>query len=187
MAPADQDAWKRLGRLLAKRRIQIGARYKNKNLFATERELNRRMLWQIETGARDTYRDDTLRAVESAYMLVPGSLDRTLAGGELEPLRTVPETALTHADSDRPSPAADQGYADTERVIRLLIEGLDPSRPKLQVALRAIMALEDGNGHLQPLPQRAELLLILLDRHLGSGAVPAAERRNGSIALVPTA
>lgn len=89
--PVDMTAWQRLGRLLAARRVQVGARYKNKNLFATEREINRRMLWQVESGARDTYRPDTIRAIEAAYELVPGSLERTLAGGDLEPARA-PET-----------------------------------------------------------------------------------------------
>lgn len=109
--------------------------------------------------------------------------------GALDPSRPELQAALRRlllgADGDGQFAPAPEGTVDA--LIRLLIEMLDPSRPKLQIALRAITLLEDGNGHYQPLPQRAELLLILLDRHLGSGAVPAAERRNGSIALVPTA
>jgi hypothetical protein len=85
MPPENESPWHRLGRLLAQRRIELGPRYRNKNLFAEERQLNRRMVWSIETGARDTYTPDTLRAVERAYMLVPGSVERTLAGGGLEP------------------------------------------------------------------------------------------------------
>lgn len=91
MPPEDQSAWERLGKLLAGRRIEIGARYKNKNLFAEERQINRRMLWQVESGERDTYRTDTLRAIEAAYALVPGSLERTLAGGDLEPAALQPD------------------------------------------------------------------------------------------------
>jgi hypothetical protein len=88
MPPESESPWKRLGRLLGHRRTEIAARYKNKNLFARERELNRRMLWSIETGARGTYAPDTLRDIERAYVLVPGSIKRTLDGGDLEPLRT---------------------------------------------------------------------------------------------------
>jgi hypothetical protein len=110
MPPASESAWTRLGNLLAARRIELGARYKNKALFAREREINRRMLWNIESGTRDTYSADTLRAIESAYMLVPGSLDRVLAGGGLEPLppprAAVPEPAPARWDDEPQGDAA---------------------------------------------------------------------------------
>lgn len=91
---ADKSAWERLGRLLADRRVQIAPRYRNKNLFAAEREINRRMLWQVESGDRDNYRPDTIRAIEVAYMLAPGAIDRALAGGDLEP---APEPPRPHS------------------------------------------------------------------------------------------
>lgn len=86
MPPEGKSAWERLGSLLADRRVRIAARYRNKKLFCDERGLHRRMLWSVEAAVRDTYTPDTIRVIESAYMLVPGSLDRTLAGGPLEPL-----------------------------------------------------------------------------------------------------
>jgi hypothetical protein len=126
MPPADQEAWKRLGRLLADRRIEIGARYKNKNLFATERQINRRMLWQVESGERDTYRPDTLRAIEAAYMLAPGSLERTLAGGDLE--RAAAEPAVGRRPATGPLAAVPDG-ADEDAVIEMLIANEpDPGR-----------------------------------------------------------
>lgn len=110
MPPENESAWARLGRLLAGRRIQLGARYKNKALFSREREINRRMLWTIESGARDTYTPDTLRAIEAAYMLAPGSLDRVLDGGELEPLPSpraaAPEAAPVRWDDEPEGDAA---------------------------------------------------------------------------------
>jgi hypothetical protein len=86
MPPENETPWQRLGRLLAARREQIAPRYKNKNLFAEERGIHRRMLWSVESGARDTYTNGTLQDVESAYMLIAGSITRTLAGAPLEPL-----------------------------------------------------------------------------------------------------
>jgi len=65
--PADESAWTRLGRLLADRRIQLAARYRNKTLFSQERQIHRRMLWAIESGGRDTYTPDTIRVIEAAY------------------------------------------------------------------------------------------------------------------------
>lgn len=113
MLPENEADWKRLGRLLAQRRVEVGARYKNKNLFALERELNRRMVWSVETGARDTYTADTLRDVERAYALAPGSIERTLAGGELEPLGTgaTPVPGNPFADLMAEEPEGDMAWA----------------------------------------------------------------------------
>lgn len=121
MSTADQHARKRLGRLLAARRIELGARYRNKNLFAEERDINRRMLWRLESGADGNYRGDTLRGAESAYMLVPGSLDRSLESGEMERLPAAPRlTAL-------PSPPAGRRLSedDSDEEIAARIKG-DP-------------------------------------------------------------
>lgn len=93
MPPADRTAWARLGRLLAERRVQISPRYANRRLFAGEREMNWRTLHDIELAKRGNFRPETMRAFEAAYMLVPGSLDRVLAGGDLEPLPVARATA----------------------------------------------------------------------------------------------
>lgn len=120
MPPENETSWKRLGRLLAERRVQIASRYKNKNLFAEERQINRRMLWSIETGARDTYSSKTLRDIESSYMLAADSIERTLGGGELEP---APEPRA--GGSMRPVPAAPPGSPAEEILASLLHRYLD--------------------------------------------------------------
>lgn len=155
MPPVDQEAWKRLGRLLADRRIQVGARYRNKNLFAEERQINRRMLWQVESGERDTYRPDTIRAIESAYELVPGSLARTLAGGALEPsgeARSGPPRPRLEAVPDRPSLPDDPTDKDLHYFIaaqepyelrKLLLDTLYFEAVKYPERIRGIRALTD--------------------------------------------
>jgi hypothetical protein len=103
MPPADRTAWARLGRLLAERRVQISPRYANRRAFAADREMNWRTLHDIELAKRDNFRPDTMRAFEAAYMLAPGSLDRALAGGDLEPLpplRAVPDHPLAAEDPE---------------------------------------------------------------------------------------
>jgi hypothetical protein len=85
MPPADRTAWERLGRLLTERRTQISPRYANRRAFAADREMNWRTLHDIEQAKRDNFKPETMRAFETAYMLAPGSLDRVLAGGDLEP------------------------------------------------------------------------------------------------------
>ena len=166
MLPENESAWKRLGRLLAERRIEVGARYRNKNLFAEEREINRRMVWSVETGARDNYGKDTLRAIESAYALVPGSVARTVAGGPLEPL-PAPQAArpfslppAVHRDAPAPAstPEGDPDDDDAallfpgdtrhDRLIRNIwrhsedldqrLDLIEVVDPKLAAALRAL-------------------------------------------------
>jgi hypothetical protein len=80
------DAWAHAGELLVQRRIEIDPRYRNRRLFAEERGLNWRLLHDIERAKRRNFEPETITAVEVAYRLVRGSLGRTLAGGDLEPL-----------------------------------------------------------------------------------------------------
>jgi len=145
--PPDENAWKRLGRLLAQRRVEIGARYRNKNLFAAERELNRRMVWSVENGVRDTYGRETLRAVEAAYMLAPGSLDRTLAGGPLEPAeepRSSPRPVIVHS-----TPGAE------EKFIASVLELLSPLDRQV---IRDINRMTDEEGNPWTWEQKLTLL-----------------------------
>ncbi len=85
MPPGDLTAWERAGPMLAARRAQLSPRYANRREFARDTGLNWRTLHDAERARRANFKDETLRAFENAYRLVPGSLDRTLAGGGLEP------------------------------------------------------------------------------------------------------
>jgi hypothetical protein len=153
MLPENEAAWQRLGRLLADRRIEVGARYRNKNLFAEEREINRRMVWSVETGARDTYGKDTIRAIESAYALVPGSVERTVAGGPLEPL-PVPGAARAAARAPRVPAAWDEGDPRDDDAARLF-RG-DTRHDRL---IRNIWRL--GEAYETPEPQRIDMIEVV--------------------------
>jgi hypothetical protein len=135
MPPADRTARERLGRLLAGRRAQISPRYANRRAFAADREMNWRTLHDIELAKRDNFRPETMRAFESAYMLVPGSLDRTLAGGELEPLP--PAVAA-------PPPAPPSTGGDELRQIEEFIR-LPPEIRRAVINLARAME-QDANG-----------------------------------------
>ena len=150
MPPADRTARERLGRLLAERRAQISPRYANRRAFAADREMNWRTLYDIEAARRDNFRPETMRAFEAAYMLAPGSLGRTLAGGELEPLppaSPAPEAAPVSYDDE---PQGDAAWAlfphdRTKRLIwrvpasederAAMIEALDRKRRESAVIL----------------------------------------------------
>ncbi|MBO0814816.1 MAG: hypothetical protein J2P30_06655 [Actinobacteria bacterium] len=64
--------------MLERRRVEIDTRYRNLNLFCEERQLNYRLAWDIEHGARANYRRVTLLALEAAYDLPAGQITRSL-------------------------------------------------------------------------------------------------------------
>jgi hypothetical protein len=98
--PASREDWERVGRLLAERRVQISARYANRRAFAEETGLNWRTLYDAEYGKRATFRRETVRAFENAFRLAPGSIDRALAGGELEPLASLRPVPSPHPETE---------------------------------------------------------------------------------------
>lgn len=84
MPPYPASSWARLGEMLVQRRVEIDPRYRNRRLFAAERGLNWRLLYDIERAKRTNFESETLAAIEVAYSLVPGSIPRALGGAELE-------------------------------------------------------------------------------------------------------
>lgn len=86
MPPGNLTAWQRVGPMLAARRVQLSPRYANRRTFAAEAGVNWRTLHDAERAKRANFKPETLRQFESAYRLASGSLDRTLAGGDLEPI-----------------------------------------------------------------------------------------------------
>ncbi len=84
--------WGTLGNLLVRRRVQLNPHYKNRRKFVADTHSGSedswyRMITSIETGARTNYSRETLAAMEIAYQLEPGSLDRSLRTQALEPQR----------------------------------------------------------------------------------------------------
>lgn len=96
MPPSDgKAAQKRLGELLTQARVELDLRYRNRALFARERNLNERLVQDAETGYRGGFRPATKFAIERAYGWEVGSIDRVLAGGDPVPLTRVrPEDVL---------------------------------------------------------------------------------------------
>jgi hypothetical protein len=135
MPSADQDARIRLGQLLTGRRAQISARYKNRREFAADTGLNWRLLYDVEQAKRDNFRPETLRAFESAYHLAPGSIDRVLAGGDLEPLpdapriAAVPDSAIPRTPREEDADEAIEALIAGNEVLRLLWNYPDPKGP----------------------------------------------------------
>lgn len=83
------EVWKRVGRLLTRRRPQINPAYSNRQKFIADTLLNERLVSDLEKGRRTSYRDATLASVEIAYRLTPGSISKALADPSIEDLGTL--------------------------------------------------------------------------------------------------
>ena len=118
MAITESAAWTRLGELLIQRRVQLDPRYRNRRLFAIERGLDSRLVADIERARRQNFEGVTLAAaIEAAYRLEPGSIGRTLHGGELEQaapaVRALPAASPPEVRPRR-RPAAPPGFVTDE-------------------------------------------------------------------------
>lgn len=109
MPPDNDGSWARAGEMLAQRRVELDPRYRNKRTFAAERGVNWRLVYDIENAKRTNYEPDTLRAIEVAYGLAPGNLDRILAAGEIE--------TVSASRSQEPQRAETGGMADPAAVL----------------------------------------------------------------------
>ena len=124
----DMAPWHRLGEELRRRREEdMPPRYANLTLFASERGINHRLAWNLEHGAKASYRRDSIRKAEIAYQLSRGYIDTFIAGGELP---QQPERVPRPPDEDgftRPA------YSDTwlEELAQTLEK--DPNLPQRDV------------------------------------------------------
>jgi hypothetical protein len=80
MTDMSDPVWQQLGDALSRRRVELDPRYRNLALFARERGLNERLVSDIEHGRRGGYRKGTRTALEIAYGLGAGTIDRFIAG-----------------------------------------------------------------------------------------------------------
>jgi hypothetical protein len=147
---ASLEDWERTGPLLARRRVQISARYANRRAFAGDTGLNWRTLHDAERGKRGNFTAETVAAFEDAYRLVPGSLARTLAGAPLEPLPVTPPLARVPLSDGDDNGGGEEAEA---RFMRLLLRADPRDVPLLQVLGRAL----DGEG--EPMPWREKLAI----------------------------
>lgn len=78
MITAPPEAWRRLGRLLIERRVQLDPDYRSRTTFAERVRLDYRVLFDIEKAKRTNFKDETLAAIEVAYRIASGSIRQAL-------------------------------------------------------------------------------------------------------------
>src|SRR5215470_3968857 len=114
MNPYPRDAWRRLGRMLERRRGELGYGFRQRARFARERgagTISVKTISRLENGERDSYPESTIGAAEGMYCWAPGSIECVLAGGEPTPLRLGPETPSSPVVSPDAPPSAGERIA----------------------------------------------------------------------------
>src|SRR5215469_11639299 len=88
-----RDAWLRLGRMLERRRGELGYGFRRRAIFVRDRGagmISVKTISRLEKGERGSYPESTVGAVEAMYQWSPGSMEAVLSGGEPSALVTAP-------------------------------------------------------------------------------------------------
>ena len=131
------DQGKRLGGLLRYRRMELDPAWRDRETFAAQHHLSVRVVNDLENGNRGNFTAGTVAGFEVAYKLTPGSLRRTLAGGDLEP---APEPRQERPGRFRLIPGDDgqmQVKGVNVRALQLVAGVLGPDTTELRNAIEA--------------------------------------------------
>jgi hypothetical protein len=79
-------AWQRLAGLLVERRVQLAPRYRNRRVFCEEKDLDYRVVSDIESARRDNFSGVMLTALEVGYEITEGGIRKFLEDPSLEEL-----------------------------------------------------------------------------------------------------
>lgn len=88
-----RDAWLRLGRMLERRRGELGYGFRQRATFVRDRgagTISVKTISRLEKGERDSYPESTVGTVEAMYQWSPGSVESVLTGGEPSALVAAP-------------------------------------------------------------------------------------------------
>jgi hypothetical protein len=89
--PRVDPAWQRLAHLLIDRRVQLAPRYRNRRVFCDEKNLDYRVVSDIETARRDNFSGPMLTALEVAYDIAEGGIRRAIDTPDLDALPERPK------------------------------------------------------------------------------------------------
>lgn len=174
-----QEAWLRLGRMLERRRGELGYGFRQRSRFARERgggKISVKTISRLEKGERGYYPESTVGTVETMYKWAPGSVESVLLGGEPNVLLIAPPPGMNPITTAYAPPTSGErlaswifvrmrqrGYGDEVIHSFLASEGL-PREPTTVSAVRriadatgatvaevlALLGVEDMNSHRLP-------------------------------------
>jgi len=147
------EAWLRLGRILERRRGELGYGFRQRARFAREcgsGKISVKTISRLEKGERDSYPESTVGTVETMYQWAPGSIESVLGGGEPNSLLAAPPPGRNPITTDYAPPTSGErlagwvfvrmsqrGYPDAAIHDFLAAEGL-PREPTTISAVRRI-------------------------------------------------
>jgi hypothetical protein len=162
------EAWHRLGRMLERRRGELGYGYRQRARFVMERGgglISVKTISRLEKGERCSYPESTLGTVESMYQWSPGSVERVLMGGEPSALLLARPSGRNPITTREAGPTTGEriagwiyvrmrqrGYSDDEIYEFLDAEGL----PREPTTVSAVGRIAEATG-----ATTAEVLALL--------------------------
>ena len=90
------ESWLRLGRMLERRRGELGYEFRQRAGFVRERgggRISVKTISRLEKGERGSYPESTIGTIEAMYQWLPGSVEAVLSGGEPSAMLLAPPTA----------------------------------------------------------------------------------------------
>jgi hypothetical protein len=108
------EAWRRLGRMLERRRGELGYGFRQRARFARERgggKISVKTISRLEKGERDSYPESTVGTVETMYQWAPGSVESVLRNGEPNPLLVAPAPGRNPITSAHAPPTSGERLA----------------------------------------------------------------------------
>jgi hypothetical protein len=162
------EAWRRLGRMLERRRGELGYGFRQRARFARERGsgmISVKTISRLEKGERHYYPESTVGTVEVMYQWAPGSVERVLVGGEPNVLLLAPPPDRNPITTDYGGPTAGERIASwvyvrmrqrghNDDVIHDFMEA--EGLPREPTALAAVKRIAEATG-----ATAAEVLALL--------------------------
>jgi hypothetical protein len=178
------EAWRHLGRLLERRRGELGYGFRQRARFARDRGgglVSVKTISRLEKGERDSYPESTIGSIEAIYQWSPGSIESVLKGGDPNPLLPVkPVTDDLTTNPDAP-PTAGERMASWV-FVRMRQRGIDDGvihefletegLPREPTTISAVQRIAGATGATV-----AEVLALLGVEDISSRRVPATPAR----------
>jgi hypothetical protein len=164
------EAWQRLGRMLERRRGELGYGFRQRARFVQERGgrvISVKTISRLENGERDSYPESTIGTIEAIYQWAPGSVECVLKGGDpnsLLPAQPVPAGRDPLTNPEAPPTAGERiaswvyvrmrqrGHAEDDIHQFLASEGL----PREPTTISAVKRIAGATG-----ATAAEVLALL--------------------------
>ena len=181
--PRVDPAWQNLAGLLIHRRVQLDPRYRNRRTFCDEKQIEYRVVSDIEGARRSNFSAPMLTALEVAYDIPDGGIKQALTDPTLKELPrrntspTSPRRASPHASNTSLYIPADVHLADLEPWEQHIWRTPDLTANERRGLIRF------GRLQLGMITDDVESLLLLSDtlsqaiaRHLAARQDPPAPR-----------